>query len=124
MQRAPVLECVKVCQPEEQYDKLHCLQQVVKRIWQHIREFGLQDPKDKRKIIPDEVLGTFLTAPVNMMTMNKQLSKHCFSKGMFYFSVIMTYLIEMVSKTQFGSCVNLCYGCVHHECLGHCSIST
>lgn len=57
--------------------------EVVKRIWQHIREFGLQDPNNKRKIIPDEVLGTFLTAPVNMMTMNKQLSKHCFSKDRF-----------------------------------------
>ena len=57
------------------------LLQVVKRIWVHIREHDLQNPKDRRKIIPDEVLGTFLTAPVNMMSMNSQLSKHCFTKG-------------------------------------------
>ena len=57
------------------------LLQVVKRIWAHIREHDLQNPKDRRKIIPDEVLGTFLTAPVNMMSMNSQLSKHCFTKG-------------------------------------------
>lgn len=55
--------------------------QVVKRIWEYIRAHDLQNPKDRRKIMPDEVLGTILTAPVNMMTMNTQLNKHCFSKG-------------------------------------------
>ena len=57
------------------------LLQVVKKIWAHIKEHDLQNPKDRRKIIPDEVLGSFLTAPVNMMSMNSQLSKHCFTKG-------------------------------------------
>ena len=57
------------------------LMQVVKRIWAHIKEHDLQNPQDRRKLIPDEVLGTFLTAPVNMMSMNSQLSKHCFTKG-------------------------------------------
>ena len=55
--------------------------QVVMKIWQYIKAHGLQNPKDKRKIIPDEVLGTILTAPVNMMSMNSQLNKHCFTKG-------------------------------------------
>ena len=55
--------------------------QVVKRIWAHIKQHDLQDPRDRRKILPDHVLGTFLTAPVNMMSMNAQLSKHCFTKG-------------------------------------------
>ncbi len=55
--------------------------QVVKRIWEYIKSHDLQNPKDKRKIIPDEVLGTILTAPVNMMSMNSQLNKHCFTKG-------------------------------------------
>lgn len=55
--------------------------QVVKKIWEYIKSHDLQNPKDKRKIIPDEVLGTILTAPVNMMSMNSQLNKHCFTKG-------------------------------------------
>ncbi len=55
--------------------------QVVKKIWEYIKAHDLQNPKDKRKIIPDEVLGTILTAPVNMMSMNSQLNKHCYTKG-------------------------------------------
>lgn len=38
----------------------------------------LQDPSNRRKIIPDEQLGTILTPPVDMFSMNKQLSKHIF----------------------------------------------
>lgn len=57
------------------------LLQVVKQIWAYIKKHDLQNPQDRRKINPDEVLGTFLTAPVNMMSMNSQLSKHCFTKG-------------------------------------------
>ncbi|KAK9817776.1 hypothetical protein WJX72_002037 [[Myrmecia] bisecta] len=53
--------------------------QVVKRIWEYIREHGLQDPKDKRRILPDERLATILKAPVTMLTMNKQLSRHVFT---------------------------------------------
>ena len=56
--------------------------QVVKKIWAYIKANDLQNPKDKRKIIVDDVLGTFLVSPVNMMSMNKQLSKHVFTKGM------------------------------------------
>lgn len=52
--------------------------QVVKRIWEHIKEHNLQDPTNRRKIIPDEQLGTILTPPVDMFSMNKQLSKHIF----------------------------------------------
>ena len=55
--------------------------QVVKKIWEYIKAHDLQNPKDRRKIIPDEVLGTILTPPVNMMSMNSQLNKHCFTKG-------------------------------------------
>lgn len=40
-----------------------------------------QNPKDKRKIIVDEKLATIFTPPITMFNMNKQLSKHCFSKG-------------------------------------------
>jgi hypothetical protein len=42
---------------------------------------GLQDPNDKRSIIPDEKLGTILTAPVTMFSMNKQISRHVLTKG-------------------------------------------
>ncbi|KAL0049479.1 hypothetical protein WJX82_003275 [Trebouxia sp. C0006] len=57
--------------------------EVVKKIWEYIKAHDLQNPKDKRKIIPDEVLGTILTAPVNMMSMNSQLNKHCYTKDRF-----------------------------------------
>lgn len=40
---------------------------------------GTQDPKNKRKIIPDDRLGTILTPPVDIFSMNKQLSKHCWA---------------------------------------------
>ena len=66
----------------------------MKQIWAYIKEHDLQNPQDRRKIIPDEVLGTFLTAPVNMMSMNSQLSKHCFTKG------THTLLLFLVSTTH------------------------
>lgn len=43
--------------------------------------YDMQDPSDKRKIIVDEKLSKFLTPPVDMFSMNKQLSKHCFVVG-------------------------------------------
>jgi len=49
---------------------------IVKAIWAYIKAHDLQDPADKRSIIPDAKLGTILTAPVNMFSMNKQLNKH------------------------------------------------
>ncbi|WIA29142.1 hypothetical protein OEZ86_011653 [Tetradesmus obliquus] len=54
--------------------------QVVKAIWDYIKANNLQDPKDKRSIIPDAKLGTILTAPVTMFSMNKQISKHVFNR--------------------------------------------
>jgi upstream activation factor subunit UAF30 len=50
--------------------------QVVKAIWDYIKAHNLQDPACRRNIIPDEKLGTVLTAPVTMFSMNKQLSAH------------------------------------------------
>jgi hypothetical protein len=35
-----------------------------------------QNPKDKRKIIIDEKLGTLFTNPLTMFSINKQLTKH------------------------------------------------
>jgi upstream activation factor subunit UAF30 len=50
--------------------------QVVKAIWDYIKAHDLQDPACRRNILPDAKLGTILTAPVTMFSMNKQLSKH------------------------------------------------
>ncbi|PKI39284.1 hypothetical protein CRG98_040340 [Punica granatum] len=51
--------------------------EVVKKTWSYIREKNLQDPKDKRKIICDEVLrGLFRVNSINMFQMNKALARH------------------------------------------------
>jgi upstream activation factor subunit UAF30 len=51
--------------------------QVVKRIWVYIKQNELQDPDDKRYIVPDEKLFTVLGVErVQFMTMNKYLTKH------------------------------------------------
>lgn len=50
--------------------------EVVKKVWEHIREHNCKDPNDGRNIVPDSILGKFLTAPVNMFTMNKQLNQY------------------------------------------------
>ena len=53
------------------------------------RSSSVQEPKDRRKIIVDERLGTFLTSPVNMFTMNTQLTKHIFQpEGWAHMSVV------------------------------------
>ena len=52
--------------------------QVVKAIWKYIKDQGLQDPEDKRAILPDAKLRIILTPPVNMFSMQKQISKHIF----------------------------------------------
>ena len=54
-----------------------CFVQVVKRLWNHIRENNLQDPKNKRNIICDESLhALFCVDSIDMFQMNKALSKH------------------------------------------------
>ncbi|EIN06737.1 SWIB-domain-containing protein [Punctularia strigosozonata HHB-11173 SS5] len=50
--------------------------QVVKRMWEYIRENNLQNPNDKREIICDEKLQRIFNAPsTNMFKMNKTLSQ-------------------------------------------------
>ena len=56
-------------------------QQVVKRMWEHIKAHNLQNPKDKRKIVLDEQLGRLFKPPLNMFNMNKQLSRHVYVEG-------------------------------------------
>ncbi|KAI9740830.1 MAG: hypothetical protein M1818_004435 [Claussenomyces sp. TS43310] len=56
--------------------------QVVKKIWEHIKANGLQDPNDKRQIICDDKLQpVFKQDKVHMFTMNKLLGKHLFPVG-------------------------------------------
>lgn len=55
---------------------VYVMLQVVKVIWAYIKEKDLQNPKDRRQILPDAKLGKILKAPVNAFTLNKQLSKH------------------------------------------------
>ena len=50
--------------------------EVVKALWAHIKGKNLQNPKDRRKIILDEGLGTVFKHPLTMFNMNKQLSRH------------------------------------------------
>ena len=46
--------------------------QVVKKIWEHVREHDLQDPSDKRQIICDQAMRhVFKVENVNIFTMNK-----------------------------------------------------
>ena len=54
---------------------------IVKALWVYIKAHGLQDANDKRSILPDARLGTILTAPVNMFSMNKQLNRHIIKEG-------------------------------------------
>jgi upstream activation factor subunit UAF30 len=54
--------------------------QVVKKLWEYIKSNDLQDPKNRRNIILDDKLKTIFPGnSVNMLTMNKHLSKHCFT---------------------------------------------
>lgn len=53
--------------------------QVVKQLWAYIREHGLQNANDKRKILCDEKLqAVFGKKTVGMFEMNKLLGKHLF----------------------------------------------
>lgn len=54
--------------------------QVVKFLWKYIKDKELQDPKDRRKINLDDNLRTIFNPPLNMLNMNKQLSKHVFQR--------------------------------------------
>ncbi|KAL1192273.1 hypothetical protein V5N11_011200 [Cardamine amara subsp. amara] len=77
----------KVCQLSPQLEKLVGTSQlarteVVKKLWVYIREKDLQDPKDRRKIVCDELLHSlFRVKTINMFQMNKALTKHIWPLG-------------------------------------------
>ncbi len=50
---------------------------VTKKLWEYIKKNKLQDPKNKRNIIPDGTLsGVLGKKPVNMFEMTKLVNKH------------------------------------------------
>ena len=51
---------------------------IMKKVWDYIREKGLQDPNDKRTIRPDSTLGGILgtSDPISMFKMTGGLAKH------------------------------------------------
>ena len=55
--------------------------EIVKKIWDYIKKHNCKDPNDGRNIIPDATLGKFLTPPVTMFTMQKQLSAYLEKKA-------------------------------------------
>ncbi len=55
----------------------HCKRpQIVKLLWQYIREHDLQDPSDRRNILLDDKMATVFEEPLTMFSINKQLGKH------------------------------------------------
>lgn len=55
--------------------------EVTKKIWEYIKSKNLQDPNNKRTIVPDEALGKLFGSmePVDMFAMTKLVSKHILS---------------------------------------------
>ncbi|KOS21219.1 Upstream activation factor subunit spp27 [Escovopsis weberi] len=57
-------------------------QVVVKKLWEHIKTNGLQDPSDKRQIRCDEKMqAVFKQARVDMFRMNKDIGSHLYPVG-------------------------------------------
>ncbi len=52
--------------------------EIVKKVWDHIKSNGCQDPKNKRCIIPDAKLAKVFGSsdPIDMFQMTKELSRH------------------------------------------------
>ena len=76
----------------------HSTFQVVKHLWAYIKEKGLQDPKDGRRIILDDKLSTiFPGTSVNMFKMNKHLSKHCKTEGERWLCCIVSWSLHYVT---------------------------
>ena len=51
--------------------------EVTKKIWKYIKSHKLQDPKNKRNILPDDKLSKVLgKKSINMFQMTKVINKH------------------------------------------------
>lgn len=53
--------------------------QVVKAVWDYIKEHDLQNPEDRREIICDEAMKDIFGDKMTMFSLNKILSKHLFN---------------------------------------------
>lgn len=53
--------------------------QVVKSVWDYIKEHDLQNPEDRREIICDDAMKPIFGEKMTMFTLNKILSKHLFN---------------------------------------------
>lgn len=56
--------------------------EVAKKLWEYIKKHKLQDPKNKRNIIPDSNLAKVFgsPAPINMFKMTSKVSAHLTDK--------------------------------------------
>ncbi len=52
--------------------------EVTKKLWDYIKKHKLQDPQNKRNIVPDQKLAKVLgsTQPIDMFKMTSKISKH------------------------------------------------
>lgn len=52
--------------------------EVTKKVWDYIKKHKLQDPKNKRNIVPDQKLAKVLGSnqPIDMFKMTSKISKH------------------------------------------------
>ena len=52
--------------------------EIIKKLWAYIKKNNLQDPKNKRNIVPDEKLAKVFGAKsaIDMFQMTKKVSKH------------------------------------------------
>lgn len=52
--------------------------EIIKKLWVYIKKHNLQDPKNKRNIVPDEKLAKLFgsKATIDMFQMTKKVSKH------------------------------------------------
>lgn len=51
--------------------------QVQKKLWEYIKKHDLQNPKNRREILPDAALGAVLgSKPVSMFEMTRLVNKH------------------------------------------------
>lgn len=51
--------------------------EVTKKVWDYIKAHNLQDPQNKRRIVPDKALSAILgKEPIDMFAMTKRLSAH------------------------------------------------
>ncbi|AHK63812.1 hypothetical protein BOKEGFJH_00941 [Chlamydia avium] len=52
--------------------------EIVKKVWEYIKKHNLQDPKNKRNILPDSNLAKVFgsSSTIDMFQMTKALSRH------------------------------------------------